>query len=162
LNSTKSGNLLTKCGIYCGACYIYRAFKDGGEFLDTTANEQGVSKEEVKCEGCSGLEENLWRNCRKCSIKPCLEEKGYIACYECPGFEGSCAKYENLRTFCSKRGEDTKNALNRFKIGDAEEWLKEQDKKWRCPSCGGSISWYEEKCHHCGHTLYINKQCVKA
>jgi hypothetical protein len=88
--------------------------------LDTTTNEQGVYKEEVKCEGCSGPKESLWRNCGKCSIEPCFEEKGYIACYECPGFEGLCAKYENLRKFCSNRGEDTKNALNRFKIGDAE------------------------------------------
>lgn len=158
MNSTSNSNLLSKCGIYCGACYIYRAFKDGGEFLDATANEQGVSKEEIKCEGCSGPKENLWRNCKKCNTRSCLQEKGYTSCNECPGFEGSCAKYENLRKFCSNRGEDTKGALNRFKIGEAEEWLKEQDKKWRCTSCRGPISWGEEKCHHCGHTLNSSKQ----
>jgi len=38
----------------------------------------------------------------------------------------------------------------RMRAGEAEEWLREQDAKWRCPSCGKPTSWYEERCHRCG------------
>lgn len=37
--------LLSRCGIYCGACYIYRAQRDGGEFLDHVAAWQKAPRE---------------------------------------------------------------------------------------------------------------------
>jgi DNA-directed RNA polymerase subunit RPC12/RpoP len=43
--------------------------------------------------------------------------------------------------------------MMRIKAGDADRWLKEQDRKWRCTACGGSLYWTEETCHHCGKTI---------
>jgi len=154
VNLTLDVNLISKCGIYCGACYVYRSFKDGGRLLETIAEQLGVPKDEIRCGGCLGSAENLWLNCRKCQISACLKEKGLVFCYECPQFETySCEKYEKLRKFCSERGEDVKEALRRIKAGEARKWLEEQDKKWRCPACGGSIYWTEETCHHCGRLI---------
>ena len=31
-------NLVGKCGLYCGACGIYRAYKDGGEYRQRLAD----------------------------------------------------------------------------------------------------------------------------
>lgn len=147
-------NLLSKCGIYCGACYVYRAHKDGGGFLDSLSEKLEVFKDEIRCGGCTGPAENLWRGCRKCRLLPCLEEKGYRFCFECPEFEkSSCDKYENLSRFCLERGEDIRASMMRIKSGEAHAWLREQDLKWRCPKCGETISWYEEKRHHCGETI---------
>jgi hypothetical protein len=53
-------NLLSRCGIYCGACYIYRAQRDGGEFLDHLAGWQKAPKEKVRCCGCLGPLEEMW------------------------------------------------------------------------------------------------------
>lgn len=153
MKSIQDSNLLSRCGIYCGACYIYRAFKDGGEFLRTVADEQGVSKAEVRCEGCLGPSEELWHNCKECSVSPCLREKGFKFCYECPKFENSCEKYERLSLFCLQRGEHVKKSLLRIKAGQTEALLREQDRKWRCNACNKPISWYEKECHHCGHPL---------
>ena len=146
--------LISKCGIYCGACYIYRAFKDGGRMLDATAQKLGVPKNEIRCNGCSGPAEDLWRDCRKCEIASCLREKVFGFCYECSQFEDcSCSGYERLREFCSRRGENVREALLRIKAGDAVGWLDEQDRKWRCAACGGSLWWEQETCHHCGQSV---------
>ena len=146
--------LISKCGIYCGACYIYRAFEDGGKVLDAIAQKLGVPKEEIRCNGCLDPAEDLWRNCRTCQISACLREKGFGFCYECPDFENSsCAKYEGLREFCSRRGENTKEALLRIKAGDADNWLKEQDAKWRCANCGSRVWWEQKTCLQCGQPI---------
>ena len=149
-------NLISRCGIYCGACYVYRAFKDGGNFLDETSKKQGALKKEVRCGGCLGPVEDLWRNCRGCPVRPCLDKKGYVYCFECRDFEDdSCERYEGLSLFCGERGEDIRAAMERVRAGEAEAWLREQDEKWRCPACGGPTSWYEEACHHCGESLKV-------
>ena len=145
-------NFVSSCGIYCGACFIYCASRDGGEFLDQVSKQTKAPKEQIKCGGCLGPEEELWRNCRKCEIRAYLRKKGLQFCYECAEFK-DCKRYERLRKGCSERGEDTLEALRRFQAGEAEVWLKEQDAKWRCPSCNKGISWYEENCHHCGRPL---------
>ncbi|MCJ7573267.1 DUF3795 domain-containing protein [Candidatus Bathyarchaeota archaeon] len=147
-------NLLSRCGIYCGACYIYRAQRDGGEFLDHVAAWQKAPKEMVRCRGCLGPLDEMWQTCRRCVVRSCLEAKGYGFCHECPGFEdGSCEKYERLSRFCAERGEDIRGTPLRMRAGEAEGWLREQDEKWRCPSCGRPASWYEKSCHHCGGKL---------
>ena len=146
--------LISKCGIYCGACYVYRAFKDGGKMLDETAMKLSVPREKVKCKGCLGPAEDLWRNCLTCHISTCLKEKGLGFCYECPAFEDtSCLKYERLRQGTLRRGENTKEALLRIKAGDAEGWLKEQDRKWRCPGCGNPVWWEQKVCYGCGQSI---------
>jgi hypothetical protein len=126
-------NFVSRCGIYCGACFIYCASRDGGEFLDYISKLTQAPKEQIRCAGCLGPEEEIWKNCRKLG-------------------EG-CERYERLRKGCSERGEDTRESLRRIKSGETEAWLKEQDAKWRCPACKGSISWYEETCHHCASPL---------
>ncbi len=151
---TVDHRLASKCGIYCGACYVYRAFKDGGRMLDQTAQKLGVPKEAIKCNGCLGPTEDLWRNCQVCQIRACLKEKGFGFCYECSNFEDySCARYERLREGASKRGEDTREALLRIKARDADSWLREQDGKWRCPTCGSRVWWEQEICYQCGKSL---------
>ncbi len=154
-NCAMSVKLISKCGIYCGACYVYRAFKDGGKLLEITAEKLGVPKEEIRCNGCLGSVEDIWRMCKKCQFRDCLRERGLAFCYECPEFENStCAKYESAREFTSKRGENIREALERIKAGDADRWLMEQDERWRCTTCSGSIYWTEKICHHCGKPIH--------
>ncbi len=150
-----SVKLISKCGIYCGACYIYRAFKDGGKLLKIMTEKLGVPKEEIKCNGCLDPVEDIWRMCKKCQFRACLQERGLAFCYECSEFENStCAGYESACEFTSKRGENIREALERIKAGDADRWLKEQDERWRCTTCSGSIYWTEKICHHCGKPIH--------
>ena len=128
-------SLLTRCGIYCGACYVYRAERDCGDFLREIAEWQKVEIDKVKCNGCLAPEDEKWPNCRKCHPWKCLEEKGLQFCYECDSFwDYSCDRYNNLEEFCSRRGENTRQNLIKI-MADRERYLVEQDKQWRCPSC---------------------------
>ena len=145
--------LLSRCGIYCGACYVYRAQRDGGEFLMETAEQQGVSTDEVTCMGCMGPEDALWVNCAKCRIRDCLKDRGLEFCYRCSEFqERSCGYYERLAEFCAKRGEDTREAMLMI-MKDPDTWQKSQDERWRCRVCGEPYSWYEMACNGCGSDL---------
>ncbi len=145
--------LLSRCGIYCGACYVYRAERDGGEFLKETAMQQGVAINEVSCMGCTGPEDALWVNCAKCHVRDCLKSRGLEFCYQCGEFhERSCTHYEGLAEFCAERGEDIRRAMEEMEK-DPDAWLGAQDERWRCGVCGGPYSWYEETCRSCGSHL---------
>jgi len=146
-------SFVSRCGIYCGACYLFRASIDGGEFLDHVSKLTKTPKEQIRCGGCLGPEEELWKNCRKCETHACLKEKGLQFCYECAKMEGGCEQYERKAKGCLERGEDIRDSMRRIQSGETEAWLKEQDAKWRCSTCNKSISWYEKKCHHCGKPL---------
>jgi hypothetical protein len=62
-------NLLSRCNIYCGACYIYRAQRDGGEFLDHVAGWQAVSKEEIRRPVCGRPASWYEESCHHCGGK---------------------------------------------------------------------------------------------
>jgi rubrerythrin len=35
----------------------------------------------------------------------------------------------------------------------ADQWLSEQEKKWKCPECNTPFAWYSKKCLNCGKDL---------
>jgi len=68
-------NLISYCGLYCGACH---SFKKG------------------KCPGCSNNEKASWCKVRKCNIakglKSCADCEEYPIVSECPKFNNFVAK----------------------------------------------------------------------
>jgi len=62
-------DLVGRCGLYCGACSIYRAYKDNGEYLKRIATRFKCSPEKVRCEGCQILTPEFWGN--DCKIVQC-------------------------------------------------------------------------------------------
>ncbi len=144
---------VSRCGIYCGACYIYRAERDCGDFIREVAEWQKVELDQVKCNGCLAPEEEKWGNCRKCYPQSCLKEKGIEFCHQCDEFWNyNCEEYNKLEAFCAKREENIRQNLIKI-MADTPRWKEEQEKRWRCSSCGEPYSWYEETCHHCGRNL---------
>jgi len=43
--------------------------------------------------------------------------------------------------------------LKKIETGKVEEWLEEEDKKWRCRGCGKPVSMHLTECHWCGKQL---------
>jgi len=87
--------LVGRCGLYCGACGIYRAYKDDGELLKNILRCFKCPPEKVRCEGCMALTSQCWGN--DCGIVQCLKIKGLDFCYECREYESmSCEKFEKL------------------------------------------------------------------
>jgi len=150
-------DLVGRCGLYCGACGIYRAYKDNGEFLEKLATKLNCSPEKVRCEGCSALTPDCWGS--GCKILQCINSKGFEFCYECNEYENKkCEKFEKLAEGYLENGEDIRANFERIRKGETEDWLLESEEKYRCPSCGKPLPVYgiKGKCYHCGKELSKN------
>ena len=148
-------NLVGRCGLFCGACGIYRAYRDGGELRQRLARFFKCPPEKVRCEGCQALTQECWGN--GCKIVECLNAKGLGFCYECSDFENhSCDTFEKFSERYLKEDDvDLRANLARIKAGDVDEWLKESEQKFRCPYCSKPLTTksFRRKCHHCGKEL---------
>lgn len=144
--------LVGRCGLYCGTCGVYRGYREGGELIEHLSERWKIPKEKFKCEGCSTLTPECWG--WGCEIVKCLDVKNYKFCIDCNSFhDRTCERYENISARYMKRGEDIRKSLQEIKDRGAIKWLEEQDKRWRCPSCGKPISVHVEKCYSCGAVL---------
>jgi len=147
-------DLVGRCGIYCGACGVYRACVDGGEYREHVIREWAIPGEKLRCRGCQALTPDCWGS--GCETVRCLDSKGYRFCHECAAFMGrSCRRYEEVAAKYLGRGQDIRAALDRIRAGDADVWLREQRERWRCPSCGRRISWFPGRCFGCGEAVNI-------
>ena len=148
-------SLVGRCGLYCGACGIFRAYKDKGVYLQKVAEFFKISPEKVRCEGCQALTADCWGSA--CKIVECLDTKGFEYCYQCPEYkERSCEKYEKFsKNYLKEDKVDLRENLERIKAGDVENWLKESEERFRCPQCGNPLSTYSRisKCYHCNEEL---------
>ncbi|MFX1598607.1 MAG: DUF3795 domain-containing protein [Promethearchaeota archaeon] len=150
-------SLVGRCGLYCGACTIFRAYKDKGKFLQKTAKFFKCRPEKVKCEGCQALTSDSWGI--NCKIVKCLDTKGFEYCYECPDYDASsCEKFERISEgYLKEDNVDLRASLERIKAGDIENWLKESEKRFSCPHCGRPLSTYSRitECYHCEERLTV-------
>jgi hypothetical protein len=147
--------LLGRCGLYCGACGIYRAYKDGGEYRQRLATAFKCPPEKVRCEGCQVLTPECWGT--DCKLVRCLNAKGLQFCHECSDYENhTCEQFEKFsKDYLTEDGVDLRANLSRIKTGDIDAWLKESEEKFRCSYCGKPLptSSFRKKCYHCGQDL---------
>ena len=145
-------NLVGRCGLYCGACIIYRAYKDSDHLRQKIAEREKCKPEEIRCEGCQTVLTNGWNSKewgKSCRIVKCLEARGLDFCYECDTYP-NCKKFREIADSCLTHGENLMENLNKIESGRVEEWLEEEDKKWRCLKCGKPISMHLTECYWCG------------
>ncbi len=148
----KQSDLVGRCGLYCGACTIYRAYKDTGVFLNRVAKFFKCAPEKVRCEGCQALTPECWGN--DCAIVQCTTSKGLSFCYECPQFDDkTCDKFEDVAKRYMEDNVDVRANLLRIKAGQVGDWLREIQERFRCPYCGKPLTEGSTKCHHCGKTF---------
>jgi hypothetical protein len=142
--------LLGACGLYCGACYHYRASFPEGKHLLEDAARKGKNTEAFTCQGCHGGALYMYSHCTQCKIRICAEEKSLAHC-------GLCSQYpcEQLKAF-QHDGRihhlDIMDNLAELKTKEPEQWLEKQARQWTC-ECGTRFSWYETHCHTCGNSL---------
>jgi len=149
---TLEGNLVGRCGLYCGACTIYRAYKDDGEFRDRVAAYFKCPPEKVRCQGCQALTSECWGN--DCKIVQCTTARGFSFCYECPQFDAkSCEKFEDVAKRYTEDNIDVRANLSRIKAGQVETWLNESRERFRCHYCRKPLPEGSKKCYHCGKTF---------
>lgn len=140
-----NNNLAAPCGIYCGACRQYLLWKK--DLLE----ERGYK---IGCKGCRIRNKNCAFIRRDC---PALRKKEFEFCYECEKFP--CQKLQKMNNlYHVKYYVNMVNNLKRIEEIGVEKWLKEQEKLYTCPECGGEICVHDAECYDCGKKINPNKK----
>ncbi|MGC9333470.1 MAG: DUF3795 domain-containing protein [Anaerolineae bacterium] len=136
------------CGLYCGACGIYRMNHDQGvERLARNAQEVfQCQPEQIRCEGCRGPAGFRWSP--DCEILACASSRGLTFCHQCRDFV--C---EELSTFSADRGDIPVSNLQRMAEVGLTTWIEEQAVRWQCPACHHAVDIYSRVCRTCGAVL---------
>jgi len=147
-----SGDLVGRCGIYCGACPIYRATRGDEEAKRYARDVWKTPPNRMTCDGCRKLgPESHGVDCPR---RICMDAKGYTYCSECPEYEAkTCAKFEDMDSFFRRSGESLRENLRRINSRETKAWLAEEEAKNRCKSCGHPVFWGEKQCPGCGKPL---------
>ena len=130
INIDKS--LIAPCGMNCGICMAYLRNKN-------------------KCNGCRAI--NTWnpKTRVECKIKNCqsLNAHGLEYCYQCNQYPCTLIKHIDKR-YRARYNMSMIQNRNAIKDNGIEEFIKAENEKWKCKSCGGVINVHKDICSTCG------------
>ncbi len=162
---TINPDLLAPCGLYCGVCAIYIAYRDNNRKLKerlvdlykgrvpgkgTLPNSENLSIEDIKCRGC--LSDKLFYYCRQCEIRDCVQEKGYSGCHECDEFP--CQYIESFPMTVGKKV--TLRAVPYRRKFGTEKWIRDEEARYICPYCGNKVFRGATRCNKCKAELDLD------
>ena len=147
-------HLAAVCGLYCGACVIYRVRRDGNaERLEQLveamkAIEPANHLDNLQCDGCLAGG-RLTPYCQKCLIRICPDDKpGVERCSDCPDFP--CSRITAFNNDGMRHHAEVFENLRRMNEKGVIAWLEAEEKRWLCPQCQAPVDWYARSCFHCG------------
>lgn len=154
--------LAAVCGTYCGACPAYIAKHSSEEQIRMRMQKRSLSgpvkalkgipdpawMDGILCDGCLSDGE-IAAHCQSCAMKKCAANKQNVTrCSDCQ--ELPCTRITNfIDTGLLHRAEYLPNLEKIREIG-VQEWVKYEEERWLCPSCGLPMSWYDAECGRCG------------
>ena len=125
--------LIAPCGMNCRICIGYFGYTVSGK------------RRKMKCIGCRPRDKScafLKKYCKK------LTKKEVEYCYECSDFP--CFHLEKLDTMYQKRYNMSMiENLKYIRDFGMEKFLKQQEKRYKCPECGGVICVHNGICYSC-------------
>jgi hypothetical protein len=129
--------LVAPCGMNCAICGNYLAMKND-------LKKQGVYKS--YCAGCRPRGKNCAFMKKGCVL---IGEGRIEFCYQCHDFP--CVRLKKLdKRYSTKYHMSMIENLTMIKEKGMEEFLSRENKKWRCPQCGGTICCHNGICYSCG------------
>lgn len=132
----KYKGLIASCGMNCGLCI-------------------GFLRKKNPCGGCFKLDDvHKPKSCRSCAIVNCkkliVTDSGF--CYECSIFP--CFRLKRLdKRYRTKYGMSMVENLNFIKDNGMESFLKREEQRWKCESCGESLCVHRSSCLVCNAPL---------
>ena len=136
MRATLDAKLIAPCGIYCGACIAFFGYTVSGK------------KRKHPCNGC-------WSRERPCAFiqKKCkkVASKQIQYCFECNDFPCGTLKTLDNR-YTEKYGFSLVANLKYIQKKGVDEFLKYEQDRWKCPTCGGVICVHNNTCYACNQT----------
>ncbi len=131
-------DLIAPCGMNCGICGAYLGMKND-------IKSKGIKS--TYCHGClprgKGCTINKSGGCMK------LMNLGVRFCYECEKFPCDANQRWDKAYRRMYHTSPIEN-LKYIKENGMEQFLKQQQEKWKCRHCGGVISCHNGICYTCG------------
>lgn len=145
-----NNNLVSVCGLYCGACGIYLATQENEtEKILKYAVVLNQTYDETLCDGCGALRKSL--HCSNmCTFIDCKVKKKVSSCIDCNEFP--CQALIEFKSKMPHRAEII-DAQYRLQENGIENWLIEMEDYFSCPQCKTVNSAYHLTCRKCGSTL---------
>jgi hypothetical protein len=126
--------LVAQCGMNCGTCVAFFGYTMAG------------TKRKHPCVGCrtrASLCAFIKKGCKRIAAKEPVEY-----CFECADFP--CEKLAKLdETYAEKYGLSLIQNLRYINTKGMDEFLKREQEKWTCPTCGGAICVHTRRCYTC-------------
>ena len=129
--------LIAPCGMNCGLCKGYLAYKHG------TPRQRGRI---TYCAGCIPREKNCYikRGCKS------LSKHQIQYCYQCE--EMPCKHLAHLdKRYRERYGMSMVENLKMIKEKGIDEFQKAQEAKYSCPSCNDVVCVHDGKCYSCNY-----------
>jgi hypothetical protein len=146
--STKSftHDFIAPCGMNCGICKGYLSYMHG---------VPRVRGKVSYCAGCQPRAKNCYikGGCKK------LTHREVKYCYECEAMP--CEKLGHLdKRYRERYGMSMVENLKMLKAKGIDEFLKNQEEKYQCPSCGDVVCVHDGKCYSCGFIRQKPECCL--
>ncbi|MGA3287087.1 MAG: DUF3795 domain-containing protein [Bacteroidota bacterium] len=132
MESLNKFSLVAPCGMNCGICMAYL-------------------REKNKCPGCRGVDTDKPITRVRCKIKTCtIFQKGKAKfCFECRNFPCDNLKHLDTR-YRTKYDMSMIENLENIKNFSMRKFLKNEDIRWTCSRCKGTICVHKGYCIECG------------
>lgn len=141
-----AGRAVAVCGLYCGACPLWRAHHDGDESFMPPA---GAMPGGDTCDGCRSDRRSKY--CLHCTFRDCATEKGLATCADC-----AAMPCERLTAFAADGVAHHAGAIEELAAQRGlghEAWYAAQRRRWSCPDCRTHFEWYSRTCVSCGRPV---------
>jgi len=146
--------LVAACGLFCGACEMYRADHDDNaekvQKLVAGFNRRGgkLTTDDLKCDGCmAGGRLTPW--CKQCAIRECTRKRDpEMLCSDCK--EYPCSRITDFNNDGMQHHSEVLENLQKIKAMGLDKWIEHEEERWTCPQCQNKLSWYDETCSKCG------------
>ncbi len=129
--SNMKRSLIAPCGMNCGICMAYL-------------------REKNKCPSCRAADTNKAVTVTRCKIKNCeVIRKGKAkSCFGCDSFPCGSLKHLDKR-YRTKYKMSMIDNLEFIGDNGIDEFLRRQAKKYKCPTCGGTVCVHNGRCYEC-------------
>ncbi|MCL5406816.1 MAG: DUF3795 domain-containing protein [Deltaproteobacteria bacterium] len=161
---TINPDFVAPCGLYCGVCAIYIAYRDNNpkfkeRLVSLYKGEKGkgvlpgsekLAVEDIRCRGC--LSEEPFMHCGRCEIRNCTKSRGYASCHQCDEFP--CPYIENFPMTIGKKV--ILRAIPHWREVGTEKWIEDEEARYTCPQCGNKVFRGATRCNRCKAQLDLD------
>jgi hypothetical protein len=131
-----SPELIAPCGMNCAICVAYFGYTMNGK------------KRKHACTGCRVRKSRCSFIMKKCDK---LGKTPILYCFECNDFP--CMPLTTLdNKYRATYGMSMVDNLRLIQKHGMSRFLQQEEKRWKCPQCGGTVCAHNKKCFACGKT----------